>query len=159
MLLTNWHGPFFGMGIHARTLFFNFLEIVVGSPTKNCRVSCHMVDCCCACVTTASEVLLVVSMWATATAQKGHMVVFVREVRAAGSELSFHSSKKSTCLFHSSNFWLLEFLTPRNSLLEILEEWLTPLIDSSKPLPHSSKTKCAVPAPLKVVGDCWKPRD
>jgi hypothetical protein len=87
-----------------------------------------MVDCCCECVTTASEVPLVVSTWAAATAQKGHVVVFVREVRAAGSELSFHSSKKSTRLFHSS----------KNSLLEILEEWLTPPIDSSKPLPHSS---------------------
>jgi hypothetical protein len=92
------------MGIHERTLFFNFLEIMAGSPTKKHRASCHVVDRCCARITTASEVPLVVSMWAMATAQKGHVVVFVREVRAAGSELSFHSSKKSTRLFHSSDF-------------------------------------------------------
>jgi hypothetical protein len=47
-------------------------------------------------------------MWAVATAQKGHVVVFVREVRAAGSDLSFHSSKKSARLFHSSKNSLLE---------------------------------------------------
>jgi hypothetical protein len=92
------------MGIHKRTLSFNFLEIVVGSPTKNCRASCHVVDRCCARVTTASEVPLVVSMWATVMAQKGHAVVFVREAQGAGSDLSFHSSKNSTRLLHSSDF-------------------------------------------------------
>ena len=101
-------------------------------------VSCHMVDCCCACITTASEVPLVVSIWATAIAQKGHMVVFVREVRAAGCGFWFVFSLLEK--FHSV-ISLLEKLTPRNSLLENFEEWATPLIDSSKTLSHSSKKK------------------